>query len=126
MKVEEDGTPVWDGKITVPAEYGDSSKWKLATYNSGGPAYEYGKDWASLYAGPDPTPPRDNQCPHCLRDRHDGYLTETVARMWDSHQWVDYDPDEDTSRVVCVGSDHYGPALPKGNGSGVLTSLQIT
>lgn len=56
---------------------------------------------------------RDVTCYHCGRDWHDAELTQTVAGMFERHAFNSaYDPDTDTSPIVCIGSDAYGPAKP--------------
>jgi hypothetical protein len=61
---------------------------------------------------PDPTPIPEHLCPNCRRDWHQVPLTESVARMCDGLSFDEgYDPGTDVSRVVCPGSEFYGPAV---------------
>lgn len=54
--------------------------------------------------------PKPWECPHCFRQRHPEPLTERMAAMY-THRVFDpkYDRAADTSPVVCIGADYYGP-----------------
>lgn len=54
--------------------------------------------------------PKPFQCPHCLRHRHPGPLTQRQAQMIDLHRMdPNYRRSEDGTPLVCVGSDYEGP-----------------
>lgn len=72
--------------------------------------------WSGLASGGvvAPEPWDESLCGNCRRDKHSAPLTEQVAAMIDSHRFSEnYSAATDTSRIVCPGSDEYGPALPK-------------
>lgn len=75
--------------------------------------------------GPAKWDPQPHQCPHCLRPRHPGPLTRTVASMLGAHQFdPDYDPDKDDSPILCVGADYQGPVSPNGQSKSFIGTIQ--
>jgi hypothetical protein len=65
-------------------------------------------------------------CPHCSRDWHTQALTEEVARMYDGHRFTPgYNPAQDNSPIVCVGSETQGPARPKTSHRSWTSSAEV-
>lgn len=89
------------------------------------PAYSSGYASGGFIGSPAEWEPQPHQCPHCLRPRHPGPLTRTVATMLGAHQFdPNYDPDKDDSPIVCIGADYQGPPLPHGRSESFLGTVQ--
>lgn len=116
-------------QVAVPADIQWTYSYKANTYTatdlqsmkwgfSGPSKFKVEPLWVDkAFEPPKPEPPpwnpRPDQCPHCLRPWHNGPLTETVKNMFELHSFdPNYDPDEDDSSILCVGSDHQGPPRP--------------
>lgn len=92
----------------------DSLSWAQKIFSDPG-VYYHTSSGAGNFGGRvsrDPPPVPESLCGNCRRDWHDAPLTEDVARMWEGCAFSeDYDPAADVSRIVCPGSECYGPPV---------------
>lgn len=68
---------------------------------AGGPVDDYNAD-------------RYDKCPHCDRNWHGLPVTELIAAMYRTGQFIEgYSCDADDTRILCRGSDFIGPMPPE-------------